>query len=419
MNKLLDLSVYFLLIAIFFSCSKDDETIPESDVSLTLLSSAEIPIIGDQIIFTIEVSNAGPLPATGVNVKSVLSTGYSYLNDDGKTDAEYNETTGIWTVPTIEKSSKLSLKITAKVNESGEYLNIAEVVASDNPDPDSTPGNNIDSEDDQAKVETFPKEPSKVEILTYASIDAGDGLEIDEDGNLYATNYNKHIVYKIDLDKKITTFASNQLGAAGMVFDGSGNLYVARYSSSQIGKISPDGNTITTYSNGVAAPIAVDFDSQGNLYTNNNVNNAITKIDVDGSKTIIAVGVFNNSSLTIDANDNIYVSDYESGLIKKVDATTNAETTFANLSNTGVSFIIYSEGFFYATGIDDHVIYMIDGNGKFEIIAGVKGKSGSTDGNGDKATLTKPNAIVASSDGKTLYVAAGGDIRVITGFRDK
>src|SRR5690606_15377178 len=48
------------------------------------------------------------------------------------------------------------LQITVTVNASGNYENIAEVTASDLPDPDSTPNNAVDTEDDYASATTVP-----------------------------------------------------------------------------------------------------------------------------------------------------------------------------------------------------------------------------------------------------------------------
>ena len=99
-------------------------------------------------------------------------------------------------------------------------------------------------------------------------------------------------------------------------------------------------------------------------YTNNNYNNALTSINQNGVKNVLHTSSFNNSSLTIDDNDNIYVSDYNSGVIKKIDAQSQSESTFTNLPivTGGVGFIIYSQGYFFASAIRDNVIYMIDEN---------------------------------------------------------
>src|SRR5690606_21936238 len=49
-----------------------------------------------------------------------------------------------------------TLQINATVNTTGNYENIAEVTASDLPDPDSTPNNTVDTEDDYASAVTTP-----------------------------------------------------------------------------------------------------------------------------------------------------------------------------------------------------------------------------------------------------------------------
>ncbi|WP_223032227.1 DUF11 domain-containing protein [Hanstruepera marina] len=422
----------FLLVIFITSCSSDDsnggvgiEPQPQtgSDISLMVNVDNESPYFGDNVTFTLTVTNLGPETATGVLVKSVLPSGYGYISDNGSTNGTYDDVTGVWTVPDISNGLNKALNITATVNETGDYNVIAEVIASDKEDPDSEPNNNDITEDDQDSVTVTPIAPSLVQVSTYAtSVFAGDGLAIDSSGNLYATNYWNDIVYKIDTNQSVTIFSNNHDGAAGMVLDSNDNIYLARYEAFDIVKLDSEGNTIEVVANEIAAPIAVDFDSNGNIYTNNNVNNAITKIDPQGNKTIIPVGIYNNSSLTIDDDDNIYVSDYNSGIIKKIDAITNQQSTFVNLplnNGSGIGFIIYSDGYFYATSIGDNTVLMIDSDGTSEIIAGLQGVEGHTDGNGDVATLTSPNAIVASEDGRTLYIVSGeGSVRKIEGFRE-
>lgn len=264
-------------------------------------------------------------------------------------------------------------------------------------------------------------DPSPVQVSTFFNINAADALTLDDNGNLFATNYGTDIVYRITPDRNISTFASNQLGAAGMDFDSEGFLYLARYDVADIAKISPDGSEITQFAAAVPGPIAVEFDSQGNLFVNNNVNSAYTKIDPDGNKTRVTISSVNNSSLTLDDDDNIYISDYTTGIIHKVDAETGDQTVFANLPVTGgVGYITYSNDYFFATSLTDHQIFMIDMNGSVEVIAGQRGVTGTRNGSGDVATFHNPIGIVASSDGNTLFVAQNGGsgaIRMITGFR--
>ena len=135
-----------------------------SDISLTKAVNNATPLVGSNVIFTLTVSNAGPSDATGVVVTDQLPTGYTFVSDDGATAAEYDDTTGIWTVPTIPSGNNAVLNITATVNATGNYNNTAEVTASDNTDPDSIPNNGVTSEDDYAEEDTVPVPVSDISI---------------------------------------------------------------------------------------------------------------------------------------------------------------------------------------------------------------------------------------------------------------
>ena len=112
----------------------------DADLSLTMSVSNPNPTIGGTVVYTITVSNAGPLTATGVQVQDVLPSGISYVSDNS--GGAYNSSTGIWTVPgTLLSGASANLQITAIVNASGNYTNLAEVFASGIADPDSTPNN--------------------------------------------------------------------------------------------------------------------------------------------------------------------------------------------------------------------------------------------------------------------------------------
>ncbi|MEO9966581.1 MAG: hypothetical protein ABJF11_12365 [Reichenbachiella sp.] len=414
--------IFFIFVSGCSSDSNDMDPTLTSDVSMSLVVDNSEPAIDDPININLSVSNAGPNTATGIEVSIPLPSGYTYIGDDAESSTSYSESTGTWTIPSLDNGSSADLAIEATVNQSGEYLIVAEVIASDNEDPDSTPNNNVSAEDDQESISVPPVIPSDVVVTTYAVVKGADGLVMDASGNLFAANYGLSSVYKIDKEKVVSTYLTNQPGAAGMAVDDQGGLYLATYNNNQIVKVSTDGSTVDVFASAVLAPIALDFDSEGNLYTNNNVNSAVTKIDADGNKTAISVDIFNNSSLTLDEEGNIYVSDYNSGKITKIDAKTNELSEFTNLSlnSGGIGFIIYSDGNFYATAIADNVIFMIDSDGNAKTIAGKAGVSGTTDGDGNQARFDRPIGIIASEDGNTLYVAqqgGSGAIRMLTGFR--
>uniref|UniRef100_UPI000830CBCE DUF11 domain-containing protein n=1 Tax=Pseudotamlana agarivorans TaxID=481183 RepID=UPI000830CBCE len=130
-----------------------------ADLSLTktVANGNTSPLVGSQIVFQIAVTNDGPQNATGVEVTDVLPSGFTFVSAI-TTSGTSNNTTGVWNTGLVNTGTSETLTILAIVNATGDYLNIAEVTASDIADPDSTPGNGIDTEDDQDSVLITPVE---------------------------------------------------------------------------------------------------------------------------------------------------------------------------------------------------------------------------------------------------------------------
>ncbi|WP_299260590.1 gliding motility-associated C-terminal domain-containing protein, partial [uncultured Aquimarina sp.] len=144
--------------------SEDDEdnqliTPVESiaDVSLTkeVVDGDITPLVGSEITFRITVRNDGPERATGIEVTDLLPSGYDFLTFSSSTGT-YDEFSGVWEVGNLENGDVETLLIDVQVRPNGDYLNTAEVSASDVMDIDSTPGNGITTEDDYADAITVP-----------------------------------------------------------------------------------------------------------------------------------------------------------------------------------------------------------------------------------------------------------------------
>ncbi len=112
--------------------------------------STSSAVVGDDVTFTLRVTNDGPSDATGVQVTDKLPAGLAYLSNDS--GGSYTANSGVWNVGTIASGASKTLKIKARVTRAGANTNSAEVTASDQPDPDSAPGNDDASEDDQASA---------------------------------------------------------------------------------------------------------------------------------------------------------------------------------------------------------------------------------------------------------------------------
>jgi uncharacterized repeat protein (TIGR01451 family) len=120
-----------------------------ADLSLTQTVSTLRPGLGTEILVTLKVRNSGPYSTAGIQVQDTLPTGLLFISST----AGYDKNTGIWTVGTLQSGQEAILSITVRVNLVGLIKNIAQVSASDQYDPDSTPGNDAPAEDDYASLD--------------------------------------------------------------------------------------------------------------------------------------------------------------------------------------------------------------------------------------------------------------------------
>ncbi len=128
-----------------------------ADLSLTKIVSDANPSVGEQVTFTITVSNSGPNTATGITVLDQLPVGTSFVSAT-PTQGNYNPVSGEWTVGSLSLGATATLNIVAVANTTGLSINTAEITAADQLDPDSPHGNNNPAEDDQASAEIAPQQ---------------------------------------------------------------------------------------------------------------------------------------------------------------------------------------------------------------------------------------------------------------------
>ncbi len=124
--------------------------VTSADLSLTKTASTVTPSVGQNVTFTLQVRNTGPDPASGVNVRDLLPAGLNFVS--ASPASAYDQATGIWTIGALASNTTSSLQIVATPSVGGSLVNTAEITASDQQDPDSTPNNNQAVEDDQASI---------------------------------------------------------------------------------------------------------------------------------------------------------------------------------------------------------------------------------------------------------------------------
>ncbi|QDT07547.1 hypothetical protein K227x_59750 [Rubripirellula lacrimiformis] len=140
---------------------------PVADLQLTQTVDNPAPNVGDEVIFTVTISNQGPAPASGVVVSDLLPAGLESISSTVNAGV-YNDTTGRWVIGDVSTTDAPTLTIRARVQSSTAITNTAEVIEADQFDPDSTPGNDIPSEDDQDSATVAP---SAIDLSLTQSVD--------------------------------------------------------------------------------------------------------------------------------------------------------------------------------------------------------------------------------------------------------
>lgn len=127
--------------------------ISSDTVDLSLRKTVDTPAatLGQNVTFTLTLSNAGPATATGVQVTERLPAGLTFVSAT-PSQGTYDNTTGIWAVGSVPVNGTATLQLTARLDTTDPITNTAQVTGADQVDRDSTPNNNEVNEDDQSSA---------------------------------------------------------------------------------------------------------------------------------------------------------------------------------------------------------------------------------------------------------------------------
>lgn len=182
---------------------------PSTDADLSVAKTVDNSTLqeGDTVIYSVTVSNNGPIDATGVSLNDMLPSGLSYVSDDAEfSSTSYSSSTGAWVVGSLSNAASATLHITATVNQGtggSSLTNTVSVSALDQTDSNAT--------NDSAAVSVAVALPSS-ESPVLAAIDdqtvfTGSSLLLP----LSATNPNTASVSGITIDSTYSTVDTTQL----------------------------------------------------------------------------------------------------------------------------------------------------------------------------------------------------------------
>lgn len=125
-----------------------DTTIQTADLSVLKKVNKQAVNKGENVLYTITVTNSGPHLATNVHVSDALPAGLSYIKTTGGETVTVTGKTVLAKFDSIAVNTSRELIIEARADSLGQIINRAEVVKSDQEDPDSTPGSGANEDDD-------------------------------------------------------------------------------------------------------------------------------------------------------------------------------------------------------------------------------------------------------------------------------
>lgn len=250
------------------------------------------------------------------------------------------------------------------------------------------------------------------------------GMVVDATGNIYVADAGNNCIRKISPTGMVTTLAgttdSGFMDGTGtnarfnypfdLCIDGSGNLIVADINNNRLRKITPTGVVTTIAGNGsvdfldgpisqatMLNPSSIAYDaSSGNIYVSQ--NNFIRKITPQGTVSLMA-----------GRTDPLFGSGYVDG------------PGLGAKLNQIVSLTIDKQGNLYATDSENHLIRKITPEGYVSTYAGIYYNASDAkfkDGPANQAYFARPYGIVINKEGD-IYVSErdGNKIRKITEIR--
>ncbi|MBS9463038.1 SMP-30/gluconolactonase/LRE family protein [Flagellimonas sp. 389] len=269
--------------------------------------------------------------------------------------------------------------------------------------------------------------PKKVKTLFGADFPANDGLHVNDNGTVFASNFGKFDtviqkysgtkVFKIKRNGSISVKASGFEAPMGGVQDSKGNFYFNNENNNDaisgvLVKVAPDG-TSSEVGEIAGWPSGLAIDENDIIYVANFFASTMHKVAPDGTISLLATDdrLFGCVGIDIDKDGNIITANFFNADILKV--TPQGEVSVITripdtTTNFAIGYMTILDDYIYASGISENVIYKVSFDGTSEIFAGT-GENATTDGLLDEATFSQPNGIAADKKRKILYISQFGE----------
>ncbi|HWA35416.1 MAG TPA: hypothetical protein VG737_14850 [Cyclobacteriaceae bacterium] len=253
----------------------------------------------------------------------------------------------------------------------------------------------------------------RVTTLQISGLNGPNGFAINSKGVLFVANEPGKKVMKVAPGGRAEVVIECD-SPGGLDFDDQDNLYISNFFSGTILKWK--NGRLDTLAKGLSQPADLKSDRNGNVFVAEYNTGKIKKIDKQKHITDFASGFNLPFGLEVDSQSNLYVANNTTGVINRIDRS-GVLTVFATIPGS-ISFMAFSEksGVLYVPCFSCHGVFIVSSTGAVELLAG-KGTAGDQDGLLAEAAFNGPNSVAISKDG-ILYVSEFpvNRIRKITGI---
>ncbi|HMT10940.1 MAG TPA: T9SS type A sorting domain-containing protein [Ignavibacteria bacterium] len=243
-----------------------------------------------------------------------------------------------------------------------------------------------------------------------------DCLTLGPDGNIYASRYSGSVITKITPQGTTSIFASGFNSPNGTAFGPDGYLYVPSVIVNRIDKVSPEG-VVTNVVPNMPGASAILFRPDGKMIVACYSPTAINLVEPNGSYAPLYSGNGLNGpiGLRYTSTGKLIIGNYNDGKIFSVDTATGAFSLIADLPGS-LGFLEIVNDVIFSTGFDVNKIFRTTLSGDTITVAGTGG-TGQMNGPALLSTFNRPNGIVKSVTGDTLFISDYGtrSLRLLTG----
>lgn len=260
-----------------------------------------------------------------------------------------------------------------------------------------------------------------VQVETLADdIQSGTGgLQVAADGNLFSADFGWKLngggkggdkVFKVTPDGDVSVFCKGMRGASGNAMDSKGNLFQSSIGGNFISKITPGGDASVFVRKGLQNPVGIAIDEDDNLFVCNCGSGSIQKVTPNGEVSEFAKSDLLKcpNGITRSENGDFYIANFSNGNVLKIDSEGNV-SKLATLPGNNNGHLTYHRGFLYVVARAANQIYRVTLDGKSSLFVG-SGERGKTDGTPLQSTLSLPNDVGVSPDGRYMYINEVGPI---------